>query len=75
MLTLEFGEDIEKPGSVAHPWPYLSSIFALKSVNGMKVKLCCLLCIPKPKECCASLSSLLNLCTHVKVSSLYVIYI
>lgn len=53
----------------AHPWPYLSDMFAIKSINKANVKLTCLLCAPKYKECSSSLSSLSNLRTHVKVGS------
>ena len=57
------GESVD----LAHPWPYLKEMFAIKSMNGTNVKLTCLLCAPMYKECCASLSSLSNLRTHVKV--------
>ena len=75
MSSLELADDleerteVEQTDNVAHPWPYLSSMFTIKSVNGTKVKLSCLLCTPNPKECCASLTSLSNLRTHVKVSA------
>lgn len=68
MSSSEDVEEIKETDNIAHPWPYLSSMFAFKSINGMKVKLSCLLCCPKGKECSASLSSLSNLRTHVKVS-------
>ena len=53
--------------NVAHPWLYLSDMFAIKSISKANVKLTCLLCAPKYKECSSSLSSLSNLHTHVKV--------
>ena len=53
--------------NVGHPWPYLSDMFAIKSISKTNAKVTCLLCAPKYKECSSSLSSLSNLRTHVKV--------
>ena len=61
MSSLVLSEDVEEikeTDNIPRPWPYLSSMFAIKSINGRKVKLFCLLCTPKPKECSARLSSL-----------------
>ena len=55
--------------SSAHPWPYLEKLFQFKSIERQTVRLTCLLCQPKVKECSASLSSMSNLRKHVQVSS------
>ena len=57
-----------QPESESNPWPHLETMFQFKSVAGQIVKLTCLLCSPKVKECSASLSSLSNLRKqHVQV--------
>ena len=42
----------DEPDEV-HPWPYLASMFRIKSIYGTKIKLTCLLCLPLLVECSA----------------------
>jgi hypothetical protein len=62
--------DVEKTDStlcadadmqLRHPWPYLSSLFKLKSVQGKTVRLICLVYSPKYTECSAFITSPSNL--------------
>ena len=31
----------DEPDEVQHPWPYLASMFRIKSIDGTKIKLTC----------------------------------
>ena len=44
----------DEPDEVQHPWPYLASMFRIKSIDGTKIMLTCLLCLPLLVECSAS---------------------
>ena len=44
----------DEPDEVQHPWPYLASMFRIKSIDGTKIKLTCLLCLPLHVEWSAS---------------------
>jgi hypothetical protein len=53
--------------SQAHPWPYLQTMFRVKSVESKTVRFVCLLCTPKVTECSAYTNSPSNLKKHVEV--------
>ena len=57
----------DEPDEVQHPWPYLASMFRIKSIDGSQSKLTCLLCLPLHVECSAYATSPSNLRKHVEV--------
>ena len=58
------GSSSDEPEEVQHPWPYLASMFRIKSIDGTKIKLTCLLCLPLHVECSAYATSPSNLRKH-----------
>jgi hypothetical protein len=61
------GLNVTSAADVNSPWPYLDSMFKVKSVDKKTVRFVCLLCAPKHTECSAYLNSPSNLKKHIEV--------
>ena len=63
----------EAPDCPEHPWPYLSSLFALKQTKENSYLMSCLLCQPKPVVLSVyKINSASNLRKHIAVSCSFI---